>query len=74
MSSTPLGSNPGKNVSTHLGQIVYDSWRSDAFALSFTAPLFSASRHHAHTIFIVPNVEQVVCRVVGRKTGLIRRA
>jgi len=65
VSSTPLGSNPGKNVSTHLGQIVYDSWRSDAFAPSFTAPLFSASRHQAHTIFIVPNVEQVVCRVRG---------
>jgi hypothetical protein len=62
MSSTPLGSNPGKNVSTHLGQIVYDSWRSDLFALVFAASDFCASRHQAHTIFIMPRVEQVVCR------------
>ena len=66
MSSTPLGSNPGKNVSTHFGQIVYDSWRPDLFALVFAAPDFSASRHQAHTIFIMPKEEQVVCRLGGR--------
>ena len=74
VSSTPLGSNPGKNVSTHLGQIVYDSWRWDRFALVVMPSDFSASRHQAHTIFIMPRREQVVCRLAAAITGLIPRA